>query len=230
VIQLATRFAAAAALLAGAALALRVGVLHGARGADPCAAPGAMKATSLIPGSVALGEKLEELDADTIQWSEGDVANPVFPALPMRFQIVRSYHATRLYVNPLEFAALDALGLARSRSSEAPLQPEELRVRTVAGAGDRALPIHVAWDHTEAPRGPSRLVAWFFAFDNQPVRSPLAAQLASAPSLAIGGPRPLTLVSLSALATEESAPRVEDAAAAWLTDAWRYVASACTPR
>jgi hypothetical protein len=233
-VRLSTRFAAALLVMAGGAAALRLSALHGARGEDRCASPGAIKATSLIPGTVALGERLEALDADLVQWSEGEVANPLYPKLPMRFQIVRSFDATELYVNPLAFAA-DAMPPAQSSpaaGSPPPvrrLQPEELSVRE-ASAGGAPLPVHVAWDRTEAPRGPSRLVAWFFVFDNQPVRSPLASQLSNALNLTLGGPRPLTLITISALATDDTAPQVEDAAIGWLESAWRYVARACSSR
>lgn len=90
------------------------------------------------------------------------------------------------------------------------------------------LPIHLAWDHTD-PRA-SRLVAWYFLFDNEPVRSPLAAQLRNSLSLAFGGPRPLTLVTLSAVAPPQSTATVEDAATEWLSSAWSYVARTCAPR
>jgi hypothetical protein len=232
VIRLSRRFAVTLFLLAGAAAALRLTVLRGARGEDPCASPGAIKATSLIPGTTALGERLETLDADTIQWSEGEVANPVLAKLPMRFQIVRSFDATELYVNPLGYAAPQGPTrttngqVAEALPAEPSLQPEELRVRE-AGRGGGVLPIHIAWDHTEAPSGPSRLVAWYFVFDNEPVRAPLSSQLENALNLAAGGPRPLTLVTISALASEQTAAQVEDAAVAWLESAWVYIARAC---
>jgi hypothetical protein len=228
VIRPATRFAAALLLLSAAAAALQLTLLGGARGEDPCAAPGALKATSLIPGTVALGERLEALTQSTIQWSEGEVANPVPARPPMRFQIVRSFDARSLYANPLALAAPELAAPSSAGASELQLQPEELRVLVVPD-GAAGVPIHIAWDHTEAPRGPSRMVAWLFLFDNVPVRSPLAAQLASAPSLALGGPRPLTLITISALASEGTAARVEAAAAAWLVRAWDYAARVCTP-
>jgi hypothetical protein len=235
VIHLSQRFAAALLALAGAAATLQHTVLRGARGEDPCASPGAIKATSLIPGTTALGERLEALDADVIQWSEGEVANPVLAKLPMRFQIVRSFDAPALYVNPLGYAALQDPRLTAGGHDEVPataeqqLQPEELRVRE-ASVGGVALPIHMAWDHTQAPRGPSRLVAWFFVFDNEPVRSPLSSQLEHALSLAAGGPRPLTLVTISALASGGTAGEVEAAASAWLENAWAYIARSCKAR
>ncbi len=231
-IRVSTRFAGVLIALLGAAAALRVGVLHEARGEDPCAAPGAMKATSLIPGTVALGERLESLGADTIQWSEGEVPNPSFPKLPMQFQIVRSYDAPWIYGRPLSFAAWPPSvrpEAGEGTRREIAMQTEDLRIRETSVNG-ATLPIHVAWDHTEAPLGPSRLVAWLYVFDNVPVRSPLAAQLRGAVGLALGGPRPLTLVTVSALASEPTRQPVEDAAVAWLGDAWAYVARACAPR
>jgi hypothetical protein len=232
VIRISTRFAGVLLALFGAATALRVGVLHEARGVDRCAAPGAMKATSLIPGTIALGERLESLDDDTIQWSEGEIANPVFPKLPMQFQIVRSYDAPDLYGNPLSFAVWPPSVTPEPEAGERrenPMQTEELRVRE-SPAGGATLPIHVAWDHTEAPYGPSRFVAWMFVFDNAPVRTPFAAQMRASLGLALGGRRPLTLVTISALASEQTAHEVEDAAVAWLGDAFTYIARACAPR
>jgi hypothetical protein len=234
VIRVSTRFAGALLALLGAAAALRIGVLHDARGDDRCAAPGALKATSLIPGTTALGEQLPALDAHAIQWSEGEVANPVFSKLPMQFQIVRSYDAPALYSNPLAVASRPQriLGRASPASDDdlgPAMQPEDLRLHELEIDGAR-LPIHLAWDHTGAPRGPSRLAAWFFVFDNEPVRSPLASQLRASVGLALRGPRPLTLVTISAFASEQTIEPVEAAAVAWLGRAWAYVARSCGTR
>jgi hypothetical protein len=217
------------ALLALAAV-VRLAWLRDARGPDVCRSPEAIKATSLIPGTIALGERLEALDADTFQWSEGELPNPLSARNPMQFQIVRSYDAPRLYGNPLRLGertgpgAHEALASAGSRPDR--MQPEDLRVRELEVDGVR-LPVHIAWDHTQAPT--SRLVAWMFVYENRPVRSPLLSQLASAFPLVLGGPRPLTLVTISALATRSASDPVEEAAAAWLADAWRYIARSCQP-
>jgi hypothetical protein len=220
-------------LLAGAAC-LRLAALDGAHGADRCAAPDALKATSLIPGSTALGERLEALDVATFQWSEGDVALPALAGLPVEFQIIRSYDAPFLYANPLHFAGpraraarggmADAVEPSPSRMR---MQPEALGLREIDVDGAR-LPVHVAWDHTDLRV--SRLVAWFFVFDDAPVRSPLMAQLRNAVGLALGGPRPLTLVTLSAMAPPPLNDRVEDAATEWLAGAYRYVEHSCEAR
>ena len=216
-------------LLALAAV-LRLALLRDARGPDVCRSPQAIKATSLIPGTVALGERLEALDSETFQWSEGQFANPLLPRNPMEFQIVRSYDAPKLYGNPLRLGerngpgAIEELATSGARSDR--MQPEDLRIREVGVEGVN-VPIHVAWDHTQAPRGPSRLVAWTFVYENRPVRAPLARQILGALPLVIGGPRPLTLVTVSGIATRETSERVEDAAAAWLADAWRYIAHSC---
>jgi len=234
VIRVSTRHAGALVALLGVAAALRIGVLREARGEDSCAAPGAIKATSLIPGTTALGERMDALDAQAIQWSEGEVANPVFTNLPMLFQIVRSYDGPSLYANPLALASRPQRELEGGGGSDEDdlgpaMQPEELRLREPEVSGVR-LPIHVAWDHTSAPRGPSRLAAWFFVFDNAPVRSPLTAQIRDSVGLALGGPRPLTVVTISALASEQTTEAVEDAAVAWLEGAWNHIARVCTPR
>jgi hypothetical protein len=242
VTPVATRFLGALTVALAATAGLRVFALAGARGADPCRSPDALKATSLIPNTIALGERLEARGAATIQWSEGDVVLPQPPRLSMHFQIIRSFDGPALYANPLRYG--EAFGRRSSSDEDRPpprLQPEELRVRRERIAG-RELPIHVAWDHTEAPTGPSRLVAWFFVFDNEPVESPFFAQFAGAPSLALRGPRPLTLVMISGLARHDDSRRrvgesdpgalraAEDAAIAWLTGAWTRVLESCGPR
>lgn len=234
-IRVSTRFAVGMLVLLGVAAATRLTVLRDARGEDPCVSAGAIKATSLIPGTTALGERLEELDGNTIQWSEGEVGNPVSSKLPMQFQIVRSYDAPSLYWNPLRFYVGPDRERKRTRDVSEPgprepaMQVEDLRIRELESGG-AALPIHVAWDHTDVLLGRSRLMAWFFVFDNRPVRSPLSAQLANSLNLAVGGPRPLTIVTISAIASEKTTAVVEEAAIAWLEGTWSYMAGVCRPR
>ncbi|HEY8120261.1 MAG TPA: hypothetical protein VII78_03000 [Myxococcota bacterium] len=235
-IRVSSKFAPALIALLGAASALRMTTLQDARAADPCASPGALKATSLISDTVALGERLEAIDATTIQWSEGEVAHPLAPKLPMKFHLIRSYDAAALYDNPIHYAEpppdpapsadADARAAEERSRQRARLQPEALSVREVA-SGDTRLPIHLAWDRTAVP---SRLVAWFFVFDNAPVESPLRSQLANALNLAVGGARPLTLVTIAAVSSPQSEGVVEDAAVAWLSNAWSYIAHSCEPR
>ncbi len=190
-----------------------VATLRGERRTDPCRSPDALKATSLIPGTRSLGEQLESLTPDTFQWSEGEVAHPLFPDRPLRFQILRSYDGRWLYERPVRFAFEK-------------LEPEDQRVIELDVDGER-LPIHVVWDHTQAP---SRLVAYFFAFDNRPVRTPILAQVRRAIGLAVGGPRPLTLAIVAGAGTPSATGAVESAASAWLVDAWRFVARSCRER
>lgn len=204
--------AALLALLLGAAT-LGTAARWGARRHDPCRSPEALKATSLIPGTTALGERLESLTLATFQWSEGTVANPVFRDQAFRFQIIRSYDAPSLYERPVMFAG-DKLEPERSEVQE---------VETASGG----LPLHVVWDHTTSP---SRLAAYFFVFDNRAVRSPLRAQLGRAVELAITGQRPLTLVLISGEATRATVERAERAATDWLARAWPFVAEACRER
>lgn len=226
------RFIGALSLVLAATAGLRLFALADAHGTDPCRSPDALKATSLIPGAIALGERRESLDRSTIQWSEGDLV-PSRPAISMRFQIIRSFDGPFLYGNPLRHGEAFGRGLRASEGAPVAdtrrLQPEELRVRRSRVAGAE-LPIHVAWDHTEAPVGPSRLVAWFFVFDNAPVESPFRAQLRAAASLALRGSRPLTLVLISGSVPHETVAMAEDVAVSWLEGAWTHVAESCRPR
>jgi hypothetical protein len=235
VIRVSAKFAAAACLLFGAALAPRWIADGPARGQDLCHVPAGLKATSLIAGTTPLGERLESLTDETFQWSEGEVPNPLARDLPMGFQIVRSYDGPSLYMNPSRFGsdALVRMALGDEREptpeerSRLRLQPEALVARPVPVDG-ASLPVHLAWDHTQPAT--SRLVAWYFVFDNEAVASPLAAQLADGAALALGGPRPVTLVLISAYAPRARAGVVEDAALAWLADSWRFIAASCAPR
>jgi hypothetical protein len=185
----------------------------GGRRHDPCRAPEALRATSLIPDTTALGERRESLTPATFQWSEGTVPNPAFPDHPLVFQLVRSYDGTKLYERPVSFA--------REK-----LEPERREVREVATSLG-TIPVHVVWDHTSSP---STLVAYFFVFDEDVVRSAFLAQLRAAIDLALTGPRPVTLVLISGVAAPQAAPAVERAATEWLARAWPFVADACRPR
>ena len=55
---------------------------------DTCARPEVLSVTGLIEGSQPEGERRSNLDADDIQWSEGQIADPSFPRDPMVFRIV----------------------------------------------------------------------------------------------------------------------------------------------
>lgn len=211
--RLASRYGAPLVALLIAAAVPGIASRFGELRQDPCRAPDALKATSLIAGTTALGERLESLTPETFQWSEGTVTNPVFPELPLRFQIIRSYDGASLYERPVAFAGKK-------------LEPEEREVRELASAGG-AIPLHVVRDQTTSP---VRLVAYFFVFDGRVVRSPLRAQLQSAVGLALTGPRPVTLVLIAGEATPATAPSVETAATEWLASAWSFVAAACRER
>jgi hypothetical protein len=231
-IRVASRHAALGCALFAAVLLPRWLADEPARGPDLCRSPEALKATSLIPGTTALGT-FDQLDERTFQWSEGEVASAL-TLRPMSFQIVRSYDGAHLVTQATRIGS-DALVRARlhprtptdEERSKLRLQPEALALRELAVDG-ATVPVHLAWDHTQP--GVSRLVAWTFVFDGEPVARPFAAQLSHAADLALGGPRPLTLVSIAAFAERPRAVQVEEAALAWLADAWRFIHAACAPR
>jgi hypothetical protein len=180
------------------------------RANDSCARPEALRATSLITGSTALGERTEDLTAETFQWSEGQVEHPVWRDRPLRFQIIRSYAAPTLYERPVRFAG-------------AKLEPERHDVCEIRAGGD-TLPVHLVWDPT---REPAVFVAYLFAYRNRPVATPLLAQLRSAIDLLLSGPEPLTLFLITADETDENAPAVEETALRWIGEAWAHFERAC---
>ncbi len=203
------RGAAIAALMLATAAAVASSRLA-PRAHDSCRSPDALRATSLIPGSTALGERLEDLTPETFQWSEGRLEHPTWRNRPLHFQIVRSFAAPKLYERPTRLAGDK-------------LEPEQHEVREIR-VGEDTLPVHLVWDRTQEP---VRLVAYLFAYQNRPVATPLLAQLRSAIGLLVSGPEPLTLFLVTGDAADENAGAVEETALRWLRDAWSYFASAC---
>ena len=234
-IRVSAKFAAALCAVFAAALAPRWISDGPTRGRDLCRVPEGLKATSLIANTTPLGERRESLSEQTFQWSEGEVPNPLAPKLPMTFQIVRSYDGPFLYMNPSRFGSdalvRTALGAQREPTSlersRLRLQPEALARRALPVDG-ATLPVQLAWDHTQPAT--SRLVAWYFVFDNEPVASPFQAQLRDGARLALAGPRPVTLVLIAAYAPRARAGVIEEAALAWLAESWRFVAASCAAR
>ncbi len=196
------------ALAAFAALRFELGP----HGPDACRSPEALRATSLIPGASARGERLEELTPEIFQWSEGRVAHPYLSDRPLDFQIVRAWRGSALADDPLRFSGLR-------------IEPDAQSAREVALDG-RALPVHVVWDRTGPP---ARIVAYAFLYENEPVASPRAAQLRDLPRALLGGSRPLTLLLISGEALRARSDEVEQSALRWLADAARFAERACRP-
>lgn len=175
---------------------------------DDCRNPDMLLATVLIPGSKPRATPPDRRPEGVIQWSEGEVANPLLPSRPLRFHIIRSFD--RAHTSPMGVL-------------EKPIDAESVATESVAThAGE--LPINVAIDHTRAP---SRIVAWVFVFDGRAVASPFLSIVKSAPEQLLRGTLPLSLLVIEGVAPEGGAERVVTAARGWLGAAWEHVAVAC---
>ncbi len=175
---------------------------------DDCRNPDMLLATVLIPGSKPRPTPRDRRSEDVIQWSEGELENPVLPRRPLRFYIVRSFD--RAYTSPVRL-------LGKSIDAES-VTSESVATRV----GE--LPIGVAVDHTRAP---SRILAWAYVFDGRAVASPFLSIVSSAPQQLLLGTLPLSLLLIEGVAPEDGAERVVTAAKAWLAAAWEHVAVAC---
>lgn len=210
---LSSRYAAAlVAILAVALVPASAQRLRPAR-IDPCAAPEALRATSMIAGSLPGGERVEKLGDDGhLQWSEGTIESPYRGRPPLRFALIRSFDARPLYIRSTSFI-------------EEKLEPESQRDEEIAT--DRGpLPITLVTDDTGAV---GRTVVYAFVYEGRPVRSPFLAQLRTALPHLLTGPRPLTLLLVSGEGPRGHREELVRRATEWLADAYEYFDDVCHP-
>lgn len=180
---------------------------------DPCAHPDVLGVTGLIPGSQPEGERREFRSDDIIQWSEGRIPDELFPRDPMLFRIVRNYSVLKGAEHPL--------GLMPRV-----VEPETVRLETLE-APDGPLPVHVV---RTTGREAFHVVAYLYAFGNEPVAQPFVAQLRGAFRELRDGRRPLTVFLAGGPATPETAPHREELALRWIASAWQHYRSMCIVR
>jgi hypothetical protein len=202
---------AASLILALAALAA-ARIERGPHAPDSCRSPETLRATSLIPGASARGERREDLTPEIFQWSEGRAAHPYLTDRPLDFQIVRGWTAAALADDPLRFSRVHIEPDAQSQ--------QELDV------DGRPLPVQIVWDHTVRP---ARIVAYAYLYEGEPVGSPRRALLRDLPRIVGSGRRPLTLLLISGEALAPRTEEVERAALRFLADAARFAERACRP-
>lgn len=193
---------AALALLAG--LGVWTAWLSPARH-DPCATPDLLRVTGLIPGTPPTPQRLDRLNDDTIQWSEGALRED-----SLSFRIVRGYDVGRMAERPL--ALMPELGEA-----------EDLEVvwQEVPGG---PLPIHVV-----RTGGVHRfhVAAYLFVLGNQPVRSPALAQFGRVSDSIRVGREPLTVFLAGGGALREDADAARARVVAWIEGAWGHYRRSC---
>jgi hypothetical protein len=180
------------------------------RRADPCARPDVLTVTGLIPGSRPKGERRESLSTETIQWSEGLVADESLPRDPLVFRIVRTFDVLKAAERPL--------GLMPGR-----VEPETARLQRI-DTPDGQLPVHVV---RSSGRAVFHVVAYAFLYGNEPVPLPFVAQLRGTFRELTNGRRPLTILLAGGGATPETAPHREELALRWIASAWQHYRSMC---
>jgi len=178
--------------------------------ADPCARPDVLTVTGLIRGTVPAGERRERLSRDLIQWSEGTVPDLGAPRDPLVFRIVRNYDVLKAAERPLMLLPQV-------------VEPEDVSLE-LADAPGGPLPIHVV-KSTGSPG--FHVVAYLYAFGNEPVDTPFFAQLGGVFDELRGGRRPLTVFLVSGRATEETLAARRARAIGWIVDAWAQFQVLC---
>jgi hypothetical protein len=179
---------------------------------DDCADPAGLLASYQIPGTQDDNERWDKHVNGWIQWTEGNLQVGRRSTDPLIFRIVRSFHGRRVYLSPTGFIP-------------GKLEPDDNVVEWLDVDGER-VPIHVGsvFEHS---RQAMMLVAYMFAYGNEPVAHPFRAQLASAIPEIFEGSRPVTLFIVSGFAPRERLKATEATAREWLAGAWRLYRSSC---
>jgi hypothetical protein len=205
---LSTRHARALVALLALALAAAGAQVLRPRRVDPCANPETLRVTSMIPGSVAEGERMERRGKVVIQWSEGRLEGAGGSRAPTRFQIVRAFGSFLLYLSPLQLL-------------EENVEASDVEMRTLETA---AGPIDV---HLESARMKDQMafVAYFYADGTEPVAHPFASKALGSFGEMLAGREPLSLFAVTgyALSLEEARRRAET----WLGAAFEHFDAAC---
>jgi hypothetical protein len=208
--RLSTRF-----LLPAAGLALACGAIVWPRWISPqraetCLRPEVVSVTGLIPGTQPGGEDRARLNADLVQFSEGQIPDERMPRHPLVFRIVRSYAVLKTAEHPLG------------------LMPARVEAETAARKGvdtsSGPIPVHVVRSSGQAE---FQLVAYAFVFGNEPVANPFLAQLRGVLRELRHGRRPLTILLAGGMATPETVDHREALALRWIASAWEHYRTMC---
>lgn len=174
---------------------------------DECAHPSA-----LIPPSSQPPPKNRVSDA-ALQFREG-VIRSGGSAPTLRYVIVRSYDARRLYYRPEYSYALET--------------PKGHRLEWLDVDGAR-LPIHVPQYADSITTQMKPVIAYLLVQDGQPIENPYLAQLMTAPRQLLVGRLPMTLfLAYGSVMRAETEPALA-AAREWLASSWELYRAACVP-
>jgi hypothetical protein len=179
---------------------------------DDCADSSALAETGWIEGL----ERTNEPDGKPRPWLSqnigGSVAKRASWISPVGFQILRSFELERLYRRPVRLIPAGH-GFSSSRPT----------LEWIDSQGDE-LPVHKVFE--EAPEL-SRLGAYMFVYDSQPVANPSLALLSATLMRVATGRRPLTLVTVFVSFSNSHREAAEEIAEELLISAWQHYRSAC---
>lgn len=149
-------------------------------------------------------------------WAEGTI--PLAEGENLRTVVVRSFDAKLLYHWPDGRMLAGDIGSAHADRRAVELLPTD----------DGELPVHRAYyDALELTSRHAWITAYVLVYRSQPVVNPYLAQLRGAPAQLVTGRRPMWLFIVFGKVRRDLRESAEDAARAWLVDAWRDYRAAC---
>jgi hypothetical protein len=201
------------ALLVPALVAVWVYSFSGFR-SDDCADPSALSETAWIEGL----EPRKEPEGKPRRWLleniSGTIATKDPNISPLEFRILRSFELERLRGEPVNFFR-QPVDFFLSRPT----------LEWIDSQGDE-LPIY---ELVAEAQGVVRVGAYMFLYDSRPVANPSRTLLSAALQRIATGRRPLTLVTVSVVASRPLRGAAEELAEEWLVSAWEYYRSVCRP-
>jgi len=209
---LSTRYVALLLALPAAALLAVWSYSYGAIRSDDCIEPHALLESTWVAGMRPQAERKHAPPSWAFQSIEGTVPSEDPMISPLEIRILRTFEPDQLYGNPLK----------TFRGSHE-LITSQITLSWIDAESDR-LPVHEVL--TEAPRG-VRIDAYIFFYDSRPVANPVPAMLSGAASRLRSGPLPLTLVTVSAYASDPLRDEARKLAEEALVSSWEHYRTAC---
>jgi hypothetical protein len=181
------------------------------RRVDPCARPGALAVTSLIPGATHLRVKKQASTGSQVLWTEGTFTNPLSAEQPFHYQMVRSYSLLHQASRPVNLVSetIDA---------------EHHRVVHVEAAGQQ-IPVHLVEDYTKQPH---RLIAYFHIYGLEPSEQPLASHLGHFATVIGKGTPVLTTVVVDGVIHRKGLEVATEASLSWLVGSFEFFDRFCS--
>jgi len=205
-----TRYLLPVAALALAAIALTWPRWLQPELVDPCARPDLIRATERIPGTTPLGEDVDRLSRQNLQWSNAEVENPIYRDVPLEARIIRTFRAHSLAERPTH------------RISD-PLEPEAVEVVWLDTPEGR-IPINVV---LETAQTPARVVTYLFLAGDEPVTHPFRAMIRDLWGQLRRGREPASLIIIGGYAPKRRLDEIKDRQLEWIADAWMHYRRAC---